>query len=102
MNRRRQQPRRARVRDVVNNANKATLEARAFIAQSSAAVDAVETKTLEELTNLLASSTETLEQIQSAVDMLTAGVTLQLTIAGKPLPVGARLIIDDEPDDDEM
>ena len=86
---------RVTIRDLKSNADRAIKEARVLIEQSSGAVDNIQREALVVLTSLLETTTETLVKAQEAMDMLTDGVTIQLVIAGKPMPVEIKLLIDD-------
>jgi len=93
---RRNNTQRIRIRDLKAKADRTLDEARGLVAQSGSAVSAIEAKTLEVLADLQLTAVTTLEQVQDAIDMLTDGVTLELEIKGKTMPVKGRLIIDDK------
>jgi hypothetical protein len=76
------------LRTVKANANAAALEARQLIAQSSGTVQRLETKTLDVLTNLLEAVAAITELIADVQD----GVTVEMVIGGKTMPVKIRIV----------
>lgn len=81
----------ARLRNVRANANAAINDARVFIAELKETKSTLETKTLEVMTSLL----ESVNAFNELIENIQDGVTVELMIKDKPLPVKARLLLDD-------